>query len=81
MQAEGVGEAYRTWRRQWKGTGREYVSLDPLAFSHDSVRGCPRLAVERLLAGHELGACRLLCEWRVTISLTPSIVPNLHILR
>ena len=27
MQSEGVGEAYRTWRRQWKGPNKEYVSL------------------------------------------------------
>lgn len=26
MQAEGVGGAYRTWRREWKGEEKEYVS-------------------------------------------------------
>lgn len=25
MQAEGLGWAYRSWRRNWKGRGREYV--------------------------------------------------------
>lgn len=26
MQSEGVGHAYRSWRREWRGKGKEYVS-------------------------------------------------------
>ncbi len=27
MQSEGVGAAYRAWRREWRGANKEYVGL------------------------------------------------------
>jgi beta-mannosidase len=27
MQSEGVGNAYVHWRREWRGPGKEYVSM------------------------------------------------------
>ena len=27
MQAEAVGLAYRAWRREWRGKGKQYVRL------------------------------------------------------
>ncbi|GJJ14878.1 hypothetical protein Clacol_009147 [Clathrus columnatus] len=55
MQSEGVGHAYRSWRREWRGEGKEFASVH-IALCHSTkrytiVRGCPRMATERLLAG------------------------------
>lgn len=27
MQSEAVGHAYRSWRREWRGKGKEFVSI------------------------------------------------------
>lgn len=27
MQSEALGHAYRSWRREWRGRGKEYVSI------------------------------------------------------
>jgi hypothetical protein len=67
LQAEAIGFAYRSWRREWRGPGKEYVSTRFLlptqnimlihrSFGHVDC-WCFGLAVERLLARDIMGTC------------------------
>ena len=66
MQSEAVGLAYRTWRREWRGKGKQYVSgyacfaLTPAQLTMRIDCRCPGMATERLLACHILVNHRLL---------------------
>ena len=62
MQSEAVSLAYRTWRREWRGKGKQFVSgyrvvclvLVAQLNVHADCR-CLGVATERLLARHLLG--------------------------
>ncbi len=63
MQSEAISLAYRMWRREWRGKGKEYVCAFLIFVWTDlfinclSVRWCSRVAAQRLLARNIVVTC------------------------
>lgn len=65
MQAETLASAYRLWRRNWKGKGREYTAGALVwqvraSMCYQAQFGLKFAPDQRLLACDILGHCRLL---------------------
>lgn len=66
LQSDAVSYAYRMWRREWRGPGKQFVSLFHAVYVLGQLLLLDlwfnRLANKRLLACDILGYRRLLCK-------------------